>query len=132
VSPQPLGAPLRCDPSHPIRPLNHAYQGRRLRLGGKRIVSKEIRMCLGVPGKVIQWLNRDPVFGLALVEFGGVRRECHMACVPDAELGDYVIVHAGIAIGRINEQEAERTLQDFAAIAESLADHDSPSDEELA
>ena len=81
-------------------------------------------MCLGVPGKVVEWMDRDPVFGRALVEFGGIRRECHMACVPDAAVGDYVIVHAGIAITRVNEQEAERTLQDFAAIAEELAEHD--------
>lgn len=77
-------------------------------------------MCLGVPGKVIAWIDRDPTFGRALVEFAGVRRECHMACVPNAEVGDYVVVHAGIAICRLNEQEAERTLQDFASIAVSI------------
>ena len=81
-------------------------------------------MCLGVPGKVVEWIDRDPVFGRALVEFGGIRRECHMACVPDAAVGDYVIVHAGIAITRVNEQEAERTLQDLEAIAEDLSEHD--------
>ncbi len=77
-------------------------------------------MCLGVPGKVIAWIDRDPTFGRALIEFAGVRRECHMACVPNAEVGDYVVVHAGIAICRLNEQEAERTLQDFASIAVSI------------
>ena len=80
-------------------------------------------MCLGVPGKVVAWIDQDPVFGRALVEFSGIRRECHMACVPDAEVGDYVIVHAGIAITRVNEQEARRTLQDFATIAEELSQH---------
>jgi len=75
-------------------------------------------MCLGVPGRVVKWLDRDPTFGRAVVEFGGIRRECHMACVPDVEVGDYVVVHAGIAISRINEQEAERALKDFAAIDE--------------
>lgn len=74
-------------------------------------------MCLGVPGKVIAWIDRDATFGRALVEFAGVRRECHMACVPDAEVGDYVVVHAGIAICRLNELEAERTLQDLDSIA---------------
>ena len=74
--------------------------------------------------KVVEWIDRDPVFGRALVEFGGIRRECHMACVPDAEVGNYVIVHAGIAITRVNEQEAKRTLEDFAAIAEELSEHD--------
>ncbi len=75
-------------------------------------------MCLGVPGRVVEWLDRDPIFGRAVVEFGGIRRECHMACVPDIEVGDYVVVHAGIAISRINEQEAVRALKDFAVIHE--------------
>ncbi len=86
-------------------------------------------MCLGVPGKVIAWIDRDPAFGRTLVEFGGIRRECHMACVPEAEVGDYVIVHAGIAICRVNEQEAARTLQDFAAIADDFSDHEDPTSE---
>ncbi|MDA1233112.1 MAG: HypC/HybG/HupF family hydrogenase formation chaperone [Planctomycetota bacterium] len=84
-------------------------------------------MCLGVPGKVVEWIDHDPTFGRALVEFGGIRRECHMACVPDANVGEYVIVHAGIAITRVNEQEAKRTLLDFAAIAEELSGHDYPT-----
>ena len=81
-------------------------------------------MCLGVPGKVVEWIDQDRTFVRAVGEFGGIRRECHMACVPDAEVGDYVIVHAGIAITRVNEQEAQRTLQDFAAISEGLSEPD--------
>ena len=77
-------------------------------------------MCLGVPGKVVEWIDHDPVFGRAMIEFGAIRRECHMACVPDARVGDYVIVHAGIAITRVNEEEAQRTLQDFASIADEF------------
>lgn len=75
-------------------------------------------MCLGIPGKVIEWIDHDLTFGRAMVEFGGIRRECHMACVPDANIGDYVVVHAGIAISRIDEQAAQRTLQDLASIGE--------------
>ncbi len=71
-------------------------------------------MCLGVPGRLISWVERDPTFGRAVIEFGGIRRECHMACVPDAEIGDYVVVHAGIAISRIDESEARRALADYA------------------
>lgn len=84
-------------------------------------------MCLGVPGKVVQWLDHDPVFGRAVVEFGGVRRECQMACVPETQIGEYVIVHAGMAICRVNAQEAARTLQDLAAIAE-LSDETEPAE----
>jgi hydrogenase expression/formation protein HypC len=78
-------------------------------------------MCLGVPGKVVEWIDHDPVFGRAIVEFGAVRRECQMACVPAATVGEYVIVHAGIAITIVDVQEAERTLQDFADIAKELS-----------
>ncbi|MEI7702409.1 MAG: HypC/HybG/HupF family hydrogenase formation chaperone [Planctomycetia bacterium] len=73
-------------------------------------------MCLGVPGKLLHWLDRDPVFGRGLVEFGGIQRECQMACVPEAEPGDYVVVHAGLAICLINEAEAKQTLLDLEMI----------------
>lgn len=81
-------------------------------------------MCLGVPGRVIEWLDEDPVFGRAMIEFEGIRRECHMACVPDAEIGEYVIVHAGIAISRIDSEEAQRVLDELKNIdasSENLA-----------
>lgn len=70
-------------------------------------------MCLGIPGQVVEWLDHDPVFGRAAIEFDGVRRVCHMACVPDAEIGEYVVVHAGIAISRINSDEARRALEEL-------------------
>ncbi|MBX3444569.1 MAG: HypC/HybG/HupF family hydrogenase formation chaperone [Planctomyces sp.] len=76
-------------------------------------------MCLGVPGQVIRWLNRDPLFASAEVEFAGVRRACGMACVPEAEVGQYVIVHAGVAISRIDEAAALRTLADLASLDET-------------
>jgi hydrogenase expression/formation protein HypC len=72
-------------------------------------------MCLAIPGRVVAWINRDPLFATAEVEFEGVRRLCHMACVPEAQPGDYVIVHAGVAISRVDEAEALRTLQDLRA-----------------
>ena len=78
-------------------------------------------MCLGVPGKVIEWIDQDPIFGRAIIEFGAVRRECQMACTPDAKTGEYVIVHAGIAIAVIDAREAERTLQDLAEIADEYS-----------
>ena len=70
-------------------------------------------MCLAVPGRVVRWLNQDPVFAEAEVEFAGVRQVCHMACVMDANVGDYVIVHAGVAISRIDSVAAEQTLEDL-------------------
>lgn len=67
-------------------------------------------MCLGVPGKVVRWLCRDGVGAQAEIEFDGVRRVCHMACVTDAKEGDYVIVHAGVAISRIDAEQAQRVF----------------------
>lgn len=87
-------------------------------------------MCLAIPGRVVRWLNRDTTFAQAEVEFEGVRRTCHMACVPDAEEGDYVIVHAGVAISRLDEEEARRTLKDFARLNEMESSITNPSAEE--
>ncbi|MCA9080321.1 MAG: HypC/HybG/HupF family hydrogenase formation chaperone [Planctomycetaceae bacterium] len=70
-------------------------------------------MCLGVPGQVVHWVSHDPLFAAAEVEFAGVRRTCQMACVPDAKVGDYVIVHAGIAISRVDRDEAEKSLAEL-------------------
>jgi hydrogenase expression/formation protein HypC len=70
-------------------------------------------MCLGIPGKVVHWLDRDPTFARAEVEFDGIRRVCHMACVTEASEGDYVIVHAGVAISRIDHDQAQRIFAEL-------------------
>lgn len=75
-------------------------------------------MCLAIPGRIVRWIDRDPVFANAEIEFGGVRRVCHMACVTDAAEGDYVIVHAGVAISRLDEVQARRTLEELARLGE--------------
>ena len=81
-------------------------------------------MCLGVPGRVVEWVDRDPTFAKANVEFGGVSRICSMACVPNAAIGDYVVVHAGIAISRIDETSAQQALSELEAwgLDKELAD----------
>ncbi len=67
-------------------------------------------MCLGIPGKVIE--VRDEA-GLAMgrVDFGGVRKDACLAYVQDVKVGDYVIVHVGFAISKVDEEEALRTLE---------------------
>lgn len=80
-------------------------------------------MCLAVPGKLLRWIDRDPILAVAEIEFGGVRRACHMACVPTAREGDYVIVHAGIAISVIDAGQADRLLQELAALPSASAEH---------
>ncbi len=77
-------------------------------------------MCLAIPGKVVRWIDTDPLLASAVVEFGGVARACHMACVPEAEVGDYVVVHAGVAIARVNADEAARTLSELTSLPDEL------------
>jgi hydrogenase expression/formation protein HypC len=68
-------------------------------------------MCLGIPGRVVE--RRDDA-GLAVgtVDFGGVRREVCLAYVADeVSIGDYVVVHVGFAIAKVDEEEARRTFE---------------------
>lgn len=76
-------------------------------------------MCLAVPGKVVRWLDREPLFARAEIEFEGVRRVCHMACVPEAEIGEFVIVHAGVAISRVDADEAQHILDEHRNLSAS-------------
>jgi hydrogenase expression/formation protein HypC len=75
-------------------------------------------MCLGIPGKVVRWVDRSIPFAQAEIEFDGVRRRCSMACVPEANEGDYVIVHAGIAITKIDAVEADRVLAELKSLGD--------------
>lgn len=78
-------------------------------------------MCLAIPGKIVELYQRDEL-PMAKVEFGGVRKEVCLAYTPEAELGEYVLVHVGFALSRIDEQEAQEifsTLQQIAAAGES-------------
>jgi hydrogenase expression/formation protein HypC len=70
-------------------------------------------MCLAVPGKVIEILGADPLLRSARVSFGGAIKEISLACVPDAVVGDYVLVHVGLALSIVDQQEAETTLRDL-------------------
>jgi hydrogenase expression/formation protein HypC len=73
-------------------------------------------MCLGVPGQILQ-IWEDPPLRFGAVSFAGTTRDVCLQVVPEAEVGQYVIVHAGMAIGLLDEHEAEQTL---ALIAEAL------------
>ncbi len=74
-------------------------------------------MCLALPARVVALLGDDE----AQIDLGGVRKTVSIALVPDAQPGDYVIVHVGHAIGRIDPEEAERTLALFAEMAAAQA-----------
>jgi hydrogenase expression/formation protein HypC len=75
-------------------------------------------MCLGVPAKVME-RNGDA----AVVELGGVRREISLMLLDDVSVGEWVIVHAGFAIGKLSEEEAEQTLSLFREIADATEIH---------
>ncbi len=80
-------------------------------------------MCLGVTGQVASVTDNPRGFRMGMVEFGGVSREVCLAYTPEAQPGDWVIVHAGFAISCLNEEEAQDMLSALAELAE-LADAD--------
>jgi len=68
-------------------------------------------MCLAVPGKIISINDQiDDIFRIARVSFDGVVKEVNLAMVPEAKLGDYVLVHVGSAISIVDEEEAKFTM----------------------
>jgi hydrogenase expression/formation protein HypC len=69
-------------------------------------------MCLAVPGRVVEVYDSEWM-RMARVDFGGVQKEVSLAYVPDAEVGDYAIVHVGFAIQKLDEASALRTLALF-------------------
>lgn len=73
-------------------------------------------MCLAVPGKVISVEGGDPAFRHGDVDFCGVRRIVNLAFTPDVLPGDFVLVHVGVALTQVNEEEAARTYQYLAEI----------------
>jgi len=78
-------------------------------------------MCLAVPGKILSIDASVSELKMAKVDFGGVAKSI---CVQwlDVGVGDYIIAHAGMAISKIDKEEAEQTLADFETIAGSLGD----------
>ena len=82
-------------------------------------------MCLAIPGKIIEITAQlDDIFRQAKVSFGGILKEINLCLVPDAQPGDYVLVHVGVAIGKIDEEEAVkvfRYLKDMGEVEELSA-----------
>jgi hydrogenase expression/formation protein HypC len=72
-------------------------------------------MCLAIPARVAEILENDA----AIVDLGGVRKEISLALVEDVVVGDYVIIHVGYALNRLDPEEAEKTLKLFAEIGDA-------------
>lgn len=78
-------------------------------------------MCLGIPGRITE-ITGDELLRQGVVDFGGVSREVCLSCVPEAGVGDYVIVHVGFAISAIDEEEARTTLEFLRQMGELEAE----------
>ncbi len=86
-------------------------------------------MCLAIPGKI---LSKENIGGVEVgqVQFGAITRQVALGFVPEAEVGDYVMVHVGFAISRVDAEEAQRTyqiLQQLGALEEELGPEESPA-----
>jgi hydrogenase expression/formation protein HypC len=68
-------------------------------------------MCLAVPGKIVSIEGEDPVLRCGKVNFGGIVKQINFAYVPEAQVGDYVLVHVGFAISIVDEKEAEQVFE---------------------
>ena len=79
-------------------------------------------MCLAVPGELLSISEGEPLCRTARVRFGGVIKQINMAFVPEAQVGDYVLVHAGCAISVLDAAEAQRVLAALATLVEPELD----------
>ena len=74
-------------------------------------------MCLGIPGKIVETYEANHL-PMGKIDFGGVVREVCLAYVPEANIGDYAVVHVGFAISQLSEEEAQETLALIREIAD--------------
>jgi hydrogenase expression/formation protein HypC len=77
-------------------------------------------MCLAIPARVVEMPDEET----AVVDLGGVRKAISLALVEDVSVGDYVIVHVGFALNKLNAEEAEKTLTLFAEMGAAVAAED--------
>ncbi len=81
-------------------------------------------MCLAVPGRIVSIEDRDGTL-MSVVDFGGIKKDVCLEYIPDAEVGQYVVVHVGFALQRLDEESAMRTLAEFerlGVLSEEFAD----------
>ncbi|MGH7972900.1 MAG: HypC/HybG/HupF family hydrogenase formation chaperone [Limisphaerales bacterium] len=75
-------------------------------------------MCLDVPGRITRISGEEPLLRTGKIDFGGVLKDANLAYVPEAQVGDYVIVHVGFAISRLDEEEATKVFEYLRSIGE--------------
>jgi len=75
-------------------------------------------MCLAIPGKVLSISGDDPLTRMGRIDFSGVVKQASLAYVPEVKIGDYVIVHVGFALSKVDEEEAEKVFEYLKQIGE--------------
>ncbi|NOT01887.1 MAG: HypC/HybG/HupF family hydrogenase formation chaperone [Phycisphaerales bacterium] len=75
-------------------------------------------MCLAIPGRILDVRDDEPILRNGRVDFGGIIKQVSLACVPEARVGQYVLVHAGLAINIVDETEAQRVFDYIETIGE--------------
>lgn len=88
-------------------------------------------MCLAVPGKIVSIEGTDPVLRSGKVNFGGILKNINLAYVPEAQVGDYVLVHVGFAISTIEEKEAQEVFEYLRKIGDLAELEDRKPPEEM-
>jgi hydrogenase expression/formation protein HypC len=83
-------------------------------------------MCLAVPGRITSISGEDPLLRTGKIDFGGILKEVSLAYVPEAQIGDYVIVHVGFAISRLDEAEANKVFE-YLREMEDLSELEEPN-----
>ena len=95
--------------------------------GNVVLTARKATVCLAIPGKILE-IQQQGDLRAARVQFGGIVRQVSLDFVPEAGLGDYVMVHVGFAISRVDPVEADRTyklLQEMGILEQELAPTDS-------
>jgi hydrogenase expression/formation protein HypC len=82
-------------------------------------------MCLAIPGKIVSITGEDLLHRMGRIDFGGILKSASLAYVPDAVIGDYVIVHVGFALSRVDEDEAKKVFE-YIREMESLEELQEP------
>jgi hydrogenase expression/formation protein HypC len=100
-----------------------------LRLDRFGLQKRGENMCLAIPGKVVETYDQRGM-RMGKVQFGGIVREACLEYVPETQAGEYVLVHVGFAISRVDEAEAERTYQALREL-DQLTELDAPVVEEM-
>ncbi len=84
-------------------------------------------MCLAIPGKIESITDGDPLQRSGRVNFGGILKDVNLAYVPDAQVGDYVIVHVGFALSKVDDAEANQVFEYLKQMEELQGLQPSPS-----